>query len=358
MSRVPAGAVVLGMLMIGSAAAQVGGDVAKQDDKPKQLKLDSLSPSLLSKIVGRYLERDYKGNKDKAKIVEALAPLGGLDKIADNLNYQFKDGKPRFVVNASSTPRPANAAEVEAALRNVLEYTFTQLAKQPEQIDKEKYAIDKAEADKVMAEFPAALRVIWMPGAKKPDPKPIKDPPVKGGSPTLPAPKPSSAPAGGKWNLVVSGYAVDCCGHAVPVYRWAWQKPSGTNGASPNGASEPAVPNGNGRVSVDGLKAADAPKMFWLGYRLFWQGEHESAWRQFDAAARLADDDARYWYFKALTEQAMGRNDEAVKSRRRGAELQATAKPNAEAVGRALERVQGPQRMWLREGLDTLGTRP
>jgi hypothetical protein len=356
MVRVSIGAALLGAALAASAAAQVGGDVAKQDDKPKRLKLDSLSPSLLSKIVGRYLERDYKGNKDKEKIVEALAPLGGVDKVADNLNYQFKDGKPQFVYNAVTTPRPANADEVEAALRDVLEYTFTQLAKQPEQIDKEKYAIDKAEADKVVAEFPAAVRVLWRPSRKEPIPPvpmPIKDRPAKGGSPT-PLPKPSSASAGGKWKLVVSGYATDCCGHAVPVYRWAWQKPNGSNGANAalsNGAGEPPVP-------VDGLRAADAPKMFWLGYRLFWQGEYEAAWRQFDGAARLADDDARYWYFKALAEQALGREDDAVKSRRRGAELQAVAKPSAEAVGRALERVQGPQRMWLREGLDTLGTRP
>jgi hypothetical protein len=341
MVRVPAGAVLLGAVLLGSAAAQVG-DVAKQDDTPRRLQLDGLSPSLLSKLVKRSLVRDYKGNKDKEKVVAALAALGGLDGVADNLNYQFKDGKPRFVFLAGDRPRPANAAEVEAALRDVIGHTFTRLAKQPEQLGEERYSIDKADADKVKAELPTALRVVWRPGADRP----------AATKPVLPAPTakkdaPAGPAAGGKWQLVVSGYAADCCGRAVPVYRWSWEKGGG--------GGEPAAA---GRVSVEGMRPTDAPRLFWRGYQLYWQGDRRAAWREFEAAARLADDDARYWYYKALTERAMGRDDDAEKSRRRGAALQASARPSAEAVGKALERVQGPERMWLREGLDTLGARP
>jgi tetratricopeptide (TPR) repeat protein len=345
MRRAPAGAVLLGVVVIGSVAAQAGGD-----DKPKLLKLDSLSPALLSKLVGRYLERDYKGNKDKAKVVEALAPLGGLDKVADALNYEYRGGKPRFVVNASSTPRPANAAEVEAALRDVLEHTFTQLAQRPETIGEESYSISKAEADTVKAALPDALRVIWQPGAKGAAPARPKDDTAKGAPPPVPK-RASPAPSGGKWQLVVSGYGVDCCGAAVPTYRWSYQPANG--GAGNGSAAADNVP-----ISLDGLKATDAPKLFWRGYNLYWQGEYEAAWQRFDAAARLADDDARYWYYKALTELALGRDDDAAKSRQRGAELQVRARPSAEAIGRALERIQGPRRMWLREGLDNLTTRP
>ncbi|MFO0844633.1 MAG: hypothetical protein U0797_19925 [Gemmataceae bacterium] len=260
------------------------------EDKPKVLKLDSLSPSLLSKLVSRSLDRDYKGNKDKAKVVEALAPLGGPDRVADSLNYTYRDGKPRFVVNASSTPRPANAAETEAALRDVLEHTFAELARRPETIGEESYTISKEEADRVKAALPDALRVIWQPGTKGAAPPRPKAEAAKGGPPAVPK-RTGPVASGGKWQLVVSGYGVDCCGGVVPTYRWSYQPANGGAGNGSAGAD-------NGPISLDGLKATDAPKLFWRGYNLFWQGDYEAAWQRFDAAARLADDDARYWYYK------------------------------------------------------------
>jgi hypothetical protein len=109
-------------------------------------------------------------------------------------------------------------------------------------------------------------------------------------------------------------------------------------------------------LSTERLTAKDAPELFWQGYRLYWGREYAEALTYFEAATRLAPDDARPWYYRALAERALEDHESAGKSRQRAVDLHQRGKPRADLVGLALERVQGPLRRWLREG-DSAPTR-
>jgi tetratricopeptide (TPR) repeat protein len=109
-------------------------------------------------------------------------------------------------------------------------------------------------------------------------------------------------------------------------------------------------------LRTERLTAQAAPALFWQGYGLYWQREYAGALTYFEAATRLAADDARNWYYRALAERALGNHVAARKSRQRAVELHDQGKPRADVIGLALERVQGPLRQWLREG-DEGGTR-
>ena len=50
------------------------------------------------------------------------------------------------------------------------------------------------------------------------------------------------------------------------------------------------------------VKAEEAERLFWVGYRSYWQGDYDKALVSFDGAVRIDDRDARFWYYKALTE--------------------------------------------------------
>ena len=93
--------------------------------------------------------------------------------------------------------------------------------------------------------------------------------------------------------------------------------------------------------------ADDASHAFWVGYRSYWQGDYDRALASFDAAVRIDDQDARFWYYKALAERALGDAAKAETSAQRGRELHAAHKPKADVVGAALERVQGQERRFL-----------
>ncbi len=93
--------------------------------------------------------------------------------------------------------------------------------------------------------------------------------------------------------------------------------------------------------------AEEAVRVFWVGYRSYWQGDYDKALTSFDSAVRLDEDDARFWYYKALAERALGDAVKAEASAQRGRELHAARKPKAEMVSAALERVQGQERRFL-----------
>jgi tetratricopeptide (TPR) repeat protein len=109
-------------------------------------------------------------------------------------------------------------------------------------------------------------------------------------------------------------------------------------------------------IDVTGLKARDAPALFWRGYSLFWQRDYEAALGYLEAATKLADGDARYWYYRALAERQMGKSEEAARSLQRGVKVHRENRRNDAAIGLALERVQGPSRAWIRYARDRAGT--
>src|SRR5206468_2848701 len=88
-------------------------------------------------------------------------------------------------------------------------------------------------------------------------------------------------------------------------------------------------------MSIAGLTAEDALGLFWQGYKRYWRGEHGEAWVYFEAATRLIDD-ARYWYYRALAERALGQSKAAQQSRDRAVELHEEGKPRADRIGLVL----------------------
>ncbi|MGL4553559.1 MAG: hypothetical protein ACRC33_20550, partial [Gemmataceae bacterium] len=106
------------------------------------------------------------------------------------------------------------------------------------------------------------------------------------------------------------------------------------------------------RMSVAGMTAADAPGLHYRGTALFFRGEYDGAARLLLGAATLDPKDARTWAYLALAERERGDAAAAARARAEAARLYRSGLPKANEVGRALERVQGPARAWLREGLD------
>ena len=97
-----------------------------------------------------------------------------------------------------------------------------------------------------------------------------------------------------------------------------------------------------------------AEMAFGRGYELYWGGHYSEALLWFDAAISRERSDARFWYYKGLSEAALGDTPRAEMSFEKGAVFARRSAPDARVVGRALERVQGQQRVWL----ETVVARP
>src|SRR5262249_33110783 len=96
----------------------------------------------------------------------------------------------------------------------------------------------------------------------------------------------------------------------------------------------------------------DAERLFWLGCKHYWQGDHDEALVHVEAATELFADDARFWYYRALSESALGleRRGRAVVWAAGGGAPGPGAGGAAAPAGPA--GVQGERRMWLREALE------
>jgi tetratricopeptide (TPR) repeat protein len=95
------------------------------------------------------------------------------------------------------------------------------------------------------------------------------------------------------------------------------------------------------------LRASDPEDVFWRGYRLYWQRRYQDALDMLDAAVELRGNDARFWYYKALAERALGQDRAALESVRQANLLRQQNSPSFDLIGVALERVQGPDRRFL-----------
>jgi len=83
----------------------------------------------------------------------------------------------------------------------------------------------------------------------------------------------------------------------------------------------------------------DAAVCFSLGRDAYLKRDYIAARAYFTHAVQLNDQDARFWYFKALAEFAMNQPKLAAASAGRGKDLQARGLPRAEAITAAFERV-------------------
>jgi tetratricopeptide (TPR) repeat protein len=113
------------------------------------------------------------------------------------------------------------------------------------------------------------------------------------------------------------------------------------------GVDEVALARQETRLGRRVLRASDPEDLFWRGYRLHWERRYLDALDMLEAAVELRGNDARFWYYKALTEKALGQDRAAVESVRRANVLRQQNSPSFDLIGVALERVQGPDRRFL-----------
>ncbi|MFO0929969.1 MAG: hypothetical protein U0736_23590 [Gemmataceae bacterium] len=106
------------------------------------------------------------------------------------------------------------------------------------------------------------------------------------------------------------------------------------------------------KLDVRGLTEADADRLFWKGYDLYWRGNTNTALTLFEATVELDAKDARYWYYRALAEFTLGLTAAAEASLAKAVDLHTRNLPEPHLISQALERVQGPVRMKFREALD------
>jgi tetratricopeptide (TPR) repeat protein len=88
-----------------------------------------------------------------------------------------------------------------------------------------------------------------------------------------------------------------------------------------------------------------AQEFYGLGVHGYWSREYASAVDQLTQACRLDPNDARPWYFRGLAEQALGKREAALASFAMATRLVASGTADRHALAKALERVQGSQRM-------------
>jgi hypothetical protein len=93
---------------------------------------------------------------------------------------------------------------------------------------------------------------------------------------------------------------------------------------------------------------ADAPGLYLRAVQAYRRGDYEEALDLLSVVVRLDDQDARYWYYKALSERALGEAAAARESARRGAALELLGRADPTQTAEALERIQGDERQFLR----------
>ncbi|NUQ66134.1 MAG: hypothetical protein HUU20_27035, partial [Pirellulales bacterium] len=99
------------------------------------------------------------------------------------------------------------------------------------------------------------------------------------------------------------------------------------------------------------LLAQDAVlgQLYGSGVHAFFSQDYYRACEYFTSAIDGGSKDPRVYYYRGLTFQRLGRGDEAKMDFQQGAELEAGDVSNFYDVGRALERVQGRERLLLEQ---------
>jgi hypothetical protein len=83
------------------------------------------------------------------------------------------------------------------------------------------------------------------------------------------------------------------------------------------------------------------------GVHAYFTGETQTAYDRLTAAIERGSQDPRAFYFRGLSYLKLGRPQEAAMDFRKGAELESKDVNRSYNVGKALERVQGPERLEL-----------
>ncbi|GAB6167349.1 hypothetical protein JCM19992_33490 [Thermostilla marina] len=86
-----------------------------------------------------------------------------------------------------------------------------------------------------------------------------------------------------------------------------------------------------------------------LGVHAYFSGDYAKAFQHLTTAIDNGSEDPRCYYYRGLTYLRLGREDEAKLDFEQGAKLEAADVSGFYAVGRSLERVQGPDRRLLQK---------
>ncbi len=101
--------------------------------------------------------------------------------------------------------------------------------------------------------------------------------------------------------------------------------------------------------TLEAWKALPTNTLYGKALDAYWDKDHRAALEMFWILVSNEPGDSRFWYYKALTERAMGDATAARGSAQRGAALEYLDPEQAKMVNNVLERVQGLDRQFLRE---------
>jgi Flp pilus assembly protein TadD len=101
-------------------------------------------------------------------------------------------------------------------------------------------------------------------------------------------------------------------------------------------------------LTEDDLASRPAAEQFATGLSHYHAGNYAAAATEFDAAATAEPANPKYAYFAALAQAKSGYADLAEQSLVRAVQLE-QASP-IQNWGQVMERVQGPERLWLEAG--------
>ena len=104
-----------------------------------------------------------------------------------------------------------------------------------------------------------------------------------------------------------------------------------------------------GCIAGDGFSQETTAAIYGKGVHAYFSGDFEGALDYFNATIRQGTRDPRCWYFRGLTMLRLGREEEAAEDFEQGAKSELAATYQVYRVGKALERVQGSDRLILEQ---------
>jgi hypothetical protein len=302
----------------------------------QQRPLDELGADALQKAVRTALAA-----------VEKSKPLCDVEISPEDIEYQSK--KLRWVVKSPIRLNEKVATEVDAALRQLLKDAVRRANLLG--------ASDVGQFDTIVVD--ADIQIVQSSGKQAPTPGTTHHDSRKTRATVLEPPLsyvPLHVPCELSWqNQLCERSSILGSVPAAPLAKVApdsiilaaeryLRKPTGLNEA--NLFANVSVKTAE-REAPDDRARSIALVLFGEGCHAYWRGDYRSAISVFGEAIRRDADDARFWYFKGLSEVALGELA-ATDSFGHAVALEAEGKPDARQINAALERVQGSVRQQLR----------
>jgi hypothetical protein len=154
---------------------------------------------------------------------------------------------------------------------------------------------------------------------------------------------------GGSWPTILPPLFGPVAYPAVSPYWVPWLAPFWV---VPSAAWAPVIVMDDGAKKSDRAyrpvpESATAEKLYADALWLFWENNFKSSRDHLAAAIKQSPRDARMWYYKALSDKALGDETAARQSAENGAALEILGMTDKHSILAALERVQGKDRRFL-----------